>query len=123
MAKVVSSRFLCALFFLVASGESCARDYEPASATVAIAGPPVHQARAAEAVYGRLPRALRPRTNEIISLAGSFGFVARSWLSSWGNGGQSGLIESVARQSRLLGEQNSMMIMTRGGGHTRMPAA
>ena len=78
MAKVVSSRFLCALFFFVASGESCARDYEPASATVAIASSPVHQARAAEAVYGRLPRAVRPRTKEVVSLAGGFGFVARS---------------------------------------------
>ena len=33
------------------------------------------------------------------------------------------MIESVVRQSRLLGEQNSMRIMTRDGGHTRMPAA
>ena len=78
MAKVVSSRLLRAFFFVVASGESCARDYEPASPTVAIAGPPVHQARAAEAVYGRLPRAVRPRTKEVVSLAGGFGFVARS---------------------------------------------
>ena len=68
----------CAPFFF-ASVESYARDYEPASATVAIAGSSVHQARAAEAVDGRLPRALRPRTNEIISLAGSCGFVVRSW--------------------------------------------
>ncbi len=96
MAKVVNSRFLCA-FFLFASGESSARDYEPASATVAIASSSVHQARAAEAVDGRLPRALRSRTNEIISLASSLGFVARRWLPLWGNGRQPGLIESFVR--------------------------
>ncbi len=96
MARVVNSWFLCA-FFLFASGESCARDYEPASATVAIAGSPVHRARAAEVVDGRLPRALRSRTNEIISLASSFGFVARRWLPSRDYGGQSGLIELFVR--------------------------
>ena len=101
MARVVSSWLLGAFFF--ASGEFSARDYEPASATVAIAGSPVHRARAAEVVDGRLPRALRPRTNEIISLASSLGFVARRWLPLWGNGEQSGLIESFVRSNRLLG--------------------
>ena len=76
----------CAPFARV---EFCARDYEPASATVAIASSSVHQARAAEVVDGRSPRALRPRTNDIVSLASNRGFVARSWrpsleiLASW----------------------------------------
>ena len=59
MARVVSSGLLSAFFF--ASGEFSARDYEPASATVAIAGSPVHRARAADVVDERLPRAMRSR--------------------------------------------------------------
>ena len=90
-------RYLTACLMRTVYGEFCARDYEPALATVVIAGSPVHRARAAEGVDGRLPRALRPRTNEIISLASSLGFVARRWLPLWGNGGQSGLIESFVR--------------------------
>ena len=78
MAKVVSSRFLRAFFLLLLAVSHVLTITNPRRLPLRSPAPPVHQARAAEAVYGRLPRAVRPRTKEVVSLAGGFGFVARS---------------------------------------------